>query len=255
MRLSTLGTGAAAPSAMRVNAGHLVAAGPVRLLLDCGSGVAHRMATLGVDWMAITHVALTHFHADHVLDLPTLLVAWRYGALVARTAPLELIGPVGTAQLVATFASMFGDPVGKPEFPFVVREIAPGDTLEIGGGVRLEAHRVPHTPESIAYCISYGTRRLVYTGDTGYDAGLAAWARGCDALLAECSLPDAMAIAAHLTPGRCAELAAVAEPGRLILTHFYPPVEAVDVRAVIAARYAGPVILASDGWTTDIEDS
>ena len=66
MRLTTLGTGAAAPDARRVNAGHLVEAGPVRLLLDCGSGVVHRMASVGADWSGVTHLALTHFDADHI---------------------------------------------------------------------------------------------------------------------------------------------------------------------------------------------
>lgn len=254
MRLTTLGTGSAAPSATRVNAGHLVESGPVRLLLDCGSGVAHRLATLGVDWLGITHVALTHFHADHILDLPTLFVAWRHGTLRPRTAPLELIGPAGTAGLLATFASLFGEPLAQPQFPLTVRELAPGGALDLAGGVRLEAHPVPHTANSIAYCIGAGGRRLVYTGDTGEDAALAAWAHGCDLLLAECSLPDEIAVPAHLTPRRCAELAAVAQPGRLVLTHLYPPVEAVDVRGLIAARYAGPVVIASDGWTFDVEE-
>ena len=79
MRLTTIGTGTAAPSAERVNAGHLVEAGGVRLLMDCGSGVVHRMAMLGVEWVGITHVALTHFDADHVSDIPGLLVAVRAG--------------------------------------------------------------------------------------------------------------------------------------------------------------------------------
>lgn len=256
MRLTTVGTGAAAPSPTRVNAAHLVAVGGVRLLMDCGSGVAHRMAAIGIDWMGITHVALTHFHADHVLDLPTLLIAWRYGALPPRSAPLEIIGPVGTSELIASFASIFGDPVGRPEFPVAVREIAPESVIDLADGVSLAARPVPHTLESIAYCVSGGGRRLVYTGDTGYDEGLARWdlAQGADVLLAECSLPDDMAIPSHLTPSRCAELAAVAEPARLVLTHFYPPVERVDVRSTIATRYAGPVVLASDGWTIDIED-
>ncbi len=254
MRLTTVGTGTAAPSPTRVNAGHLVEVGDVHLLLDCGSGVAHRLASIGADWMRITHVALTHFHADHVLDLPTLLVAWRYGALPPRSKPLEIVGPVGTIKLMETLATIFGDPVGRPDFPVQVREMPPEGVLDLGNGVQLESRPVPHTAESIAYCVRGGGRRLVYTGDTGSDEGLADWARGCDVLLAECSLPDDMAIASHLTPSRCADLAAVAEPARLVLTHFYPPVEDVDVRAIVGARYAGPVVLASDGWTIDIED-
>jgi len=158
--------------------------------------------------------------------------------------------------LLATFAALFGDPVGQPEFPVRVREMAPADTVDLAPGVVLESRPVPHTAESIAYCVRGGGRRLVYTGDTGYDETLAAWesARGCDVLLAECSLPDEMAIATHLTPSRCAALAQALEPARLVLTHFYPPVDAVDVRGAIQTRYAGPVVLASDGWAMNIED-
>ena len=254
MRLTTIGTGTASPSAERVNAGHLVEAGTVRLLLDCGSGVAHRMSALGIDWMGITHVALTHFHADHVLDLPTLLVAWRYGALPPRSAPLELLGPAGTAALVERFAALFGDPIAHPEFPFAVRELAPATPHELAGGITLEARPVPHTAESVAYCVRSGARRVVYTGDTGPDETLGAWARGCDVLLAECSLPEELAVPTHLTPAGCAALADAARPGLLALTHFFPPVEQVDVRAVVGTRYPGPVVLATDGWHIDIED-
>jgi ribonuclease BN (tRNA processing enzyme) len=77
MRLTTIGTGAAAPTPYRVCAGHLVEAGATRLLLDCGSGVVHRMAQLGIGWMEITHLALTHFHADHTSDVATLVFGWR----------------------------------------------------------------------------------------------------------------------------------------------------------------------------------
>jgi len=39
-----------------------------------------------------------------------------------------------------------------------------------------------------------------------------------------------------------------------VLTHFYPPVERVDVRALVGAHYAGPVTLADDGSTFEIEE-
>jgi hypothetical protein len=40
-----------------------------------------------------------------------------------------------------------------------------------------------------------------------------------------------------------------------VLTHFYPPVERVDVPAIVGARYDGPLVLAHDGWTTTIDDA
>jgi ribonuclease BN (tRNA processing enzyme) len=252
VRLTTIGTGTAALHPSRARAGHLVVAGDVHLLLDCGSGVAVRIAQLGIEWMAITHVAVTHFHDDHIGDLPTMLTAWRWGALPPRSAALELIGPPGMRALQVALAAAFGEIVLVPGYPLAVRELPPGESLALGGGVRLSARQVPHTPESVAYSIEHDGRRLVYTGDTAFDATLGEWAAGCDVLLCECSLPDALAVPSHLTPRQCGRLASIAAPGRLVLTHFYPPVEDVDIRGEVAESFGGEVALARDGWTIEI---
>jgi ribonuclease BN (tRNA processing enzyme) len=118
--------------------------------------------------------------------------------------------------------------------------------------VTLRPCKVPHTEESVAYSVEAGGRRLVYTGDTAPDAALGAWAAGCDLLLAECSLPAELAIPSHLTPEQAGDLAAAARPGLLVLTHLYPPVERVDVPALVATRFDGPVVVAHDGWTHEL---
>jgi len=56
-----------------------------------------------------------------------------------------------------------------------------------------------------------------------------------------------MAIDSHLTPERAGELAREAAAGRLVLTHFYPPVETSDPARAAAAKYRGPVTAARDG--------
>ncbi|MDB4881915.1 MAG: beta-lactamase domain protein [Gemmatimonadetes bacterium] len=254
MRLVTLGTGTVALTGARVCAGHHVEAGAVKLLLDCGSGVTHRLAELDVPWRAITHVAITHFHTDHIGDLATLVFAWKYGDLPGRSAPLTIIGPPGTAPLIGRLADAFGEWLREPGFPISILEMQPGATLDLGDGVNLRATKVPHTAESVAYSIERGGRRIVYTGDTGYDPMLGEWARGADVLLCECSLPAEMAIPTHLTPEQCGALAAAALPKHLVLTHFYPPVERVDIRAAVAAHYAGLITLADDGSTFEIEE-
>lgn len=254
MRLVTLGTGTVSLTPERVCAGHYVEAGDVRLLLDCGSGVTHRLAELALPWRRLTHVAITHFHTDHVSDLATLVFAWKYGDLPGRTEPLTLIGPVGIAALFEKFTAAFGDWLRTPGFLIQIKEIAPGESMDLGDGATLRATKVPHTDESVAYAIVRGGRRVVYTGDTGFDPMFGEWARGADVLLCECSLPTAMAIPSHLTPEQCGALAAAALPKQLVLTHFYPPVERVDIRALVAAHYAGPVTLAVDGAIFEIEE-
>lgn len=249
MKVTTLGTGTIAITAARVRAGHLVEVGSVRLLVDCGSGVLQRLADHQVPWMAITHVALTHFHIDHVGDLPSLIFAWRHGDLPARTEPVEIIGPAGTQALLDGLAGAFGAWVTDPGFPLSVREIDFGGAIALADGVTLACRKVPHTDESVAYSIEHGGVRVVYTGDTGFDEGLAEWAAGCDLLLCECSLPTSMAMPIHLTPEQCAEIGKLAKPGLLALTHLYPPLDRVDVRATVQALYDGEVVVTHDGWS------
>lgn len=251
MRLTTLGTGTAAPSATRVNAGHLLDAGDTRILLDCGSGIVHRMATVGADWLGITHLVLTHFHPDHVLDVPTLFYAWRYGTLPPRQEPLELIGPPGTDALLGRMSDLIGDDLRAKGFPVRVREVQSGEAVA-AGSVHLEARKVPHTEESVAYSMSRGGRRVVYSGDTGFDASVGAWAAGSDVLLMECSLPSSMAVPTHMTPEQCAAIAALAAPRVLALTHFYPPVEQVDIRGLVREQFDGEIVLALDGTTIEV---
>ncbi|MGI8844231.1 MAG: MBL fold metallo-hydrolase [Gemmatimonadaceae bacterium] len=254
MRLTTIGTGTVAPHPSRVCAAHLVESGDVRLLLDCGHGAVHRMAALGLDWTSITHVAISHFHPDHVGDLPLLIMAWRYGTLPPRIAPVTLVGPPGTIALIEVLATALGDWLRTPDYPLAIEELAAGASLELDS-VKLSALKVPHTEESVAYSVEAESRRLVYTGDTGFDEGLAEWARGSNVLLAECSLPEEMALPNHLTPRQCGRLARVAEPSRLVLTHFYPPVEASDIAGDVRESFAGEVVLAEDGWSMEIEDA
>ena len=252
--VTTLGTGTIALTPRRVRAGHFVSAGEVRLLMDCGSGVIQRLAEQAIPWMDITHVAITHFHIDHVGDLPSLIFAWRHGALPARSAPLEIIGPIGLRALLDRLTLAWGQWMSTPGFEITVRELAPDDEVVLGDDATLSCRKVPHTEESVAYSIRHAGSRVVYSGDTGYEDAFADWAAGCDLLLCECSLPQEMAIPEHLTPEQCAAVGRRAKPGLMALTHLYPPLDRVDVLAIVRESYDGPVVVATDGWQWRSED-
>lgn len=247
MKLTVLGTGTIAFSPARSCASYYVEAGTAKVLVDCGSGTTRRLAELAIPWQGITHVALSHFHIDHHADLPSIIFAWKYGQLPPRSTPIDVIGPIGTKDLLGRLAAAYGEWVTAPGYEVRVTELAPGGSFDLGGAT-LGCTKVPHTPESMAYSITEGGHRLVYSGDTGFDPAFAEWARGCDVMVLECSLPQSMAIVEHLTPEQCGEIARLAEPRRLVLTHLYPPVEWVDIAAVVAAKYNGPLVIAHDGW-------
>ena len=161
MRVTIIGSGSASPHPLRVCAGHLAECGGLRILFDCGNGVLHRMARLGVDWSTITHVALSHFHYDHVGDLPALIVALQWGQLPPRSEPLTIIGPAGTKDWLTRLSLVIGDWLLNPgSFAVDVLEMEPGlpvslsPRLPSGSPVSLSVHPVTHSPSSIAYSLS-----------------------------------------------------------------------------------------------------
>ena len=255
MRLTVLGSGTVSPSAARTSSAYWVESGEVRLLLDCGAGVLHRMASFDIAWPGVTHVAVTHFHADHWGELPAVIFALRWGAETPRSDRLTLIGPRGFKARLEALCNAFGGWILEPEYPLEVIELAPDDAQEIGPGVLLDCHNTPHTEESLAYSVHDQRGRMVYTGDTGPSPDLANWARGCDLLLCECSLPDDRAIDTHLSPIGAGRLAKDAEAAKLVLTHFYPTVEDVDAASIAASQFNGPVVVAADGDTFEVDKS
>lgn len=250
MRLTVLGSGTCVPSGKRASAGYFVETGSVKLRLDCGAGTLHAMARFGLPWEDLTHQVVSHFHVDHVGELPALLFAFRHGRRAPRTAPLVLVGPAGLRPLVEGLEAAFGRPLLEQEFPVEIRELSPGESLSLDRGGRLAVAKTPHTAESLAIRIDDAEgKSLGYTGDTAPSPELAHFFRGVDVLVAECSFLEDRRGLPHLAADDAATLAAAAGAQRLVATHSYfdPARERLAER--LARRFAGEVFVAEDGLT------
>lgn len=254
MELTVVGSGNAAPDPERVCAGFFLQHDGAGLLLDCGPGVVHHMARFGLPWQHVRHVAISHFHTDHIGDLPALLFALKHGTEPRRSAPLTISGPVGLATLFRALAAAFGDYVLDPGFPLEIRELEPAAAMDIGG-IAVRTHETPHTAVSLAYRLDVeGVGTIAYTGDTDESTDLAAFLRGADVLIAECSTPDDDPVPGHLTPSTLARMAAIADPRMLLVTHVYPPLASADVPATIrSAGWSGECIRAVDGFHVRVD--
>ncbi|MFW6448537.1 MAG: MBL fold metallo-hydrolase, partial [Halobacteriota archaeon] len=84
------------PAGDRFQTGLLVQDERRRVLVDCGSGVLHRLQQCGVGYEAASTVLLTHHHLDHVAALlPLMKARW-----LAGETSLSVVGPPGTRALV-----------------------------------------------------------------------------------------------------------------------------------------------------------
>ena len=255
VRFTTLGTGTISLSPARSCAGYLLETRDVRLLIDCGSGITRRLAELGLD-VADDHArrahALPHRPSRRPADADLRLEV-RLPAAAVRAGRDHRTGRHGGAARAARR--------GVRRVGHGARLSAHGPRDHAGRRVRAARRRAPDA------AIRFHTRRRAWHIPWSAAAGGSSTRATRDrppssrrgprlrsARLPSARCRPAMRIPEHLTPEQCGELAAAAAPKHLALTHFYPPVEQVDIRALVGARFAGPVTLAHDGWYFDIED-
>ncbi|UCC82481.1 MAG: ribonuclease Z [Gemmatimonadota bacterium] len=247
MRLVTVGTGTVVPDPERASACHWIEDGEARLLVDCGAGALQGLARCGLAWADFGHLIISHFHTDHIGEIPSLIFALRHALETPRRAPLEVWGPAGTGRLFAAWADALGSWLVEPGFEVSIHELRPGPAVDVGG-VQVSAAQTPHTDESLALRFEAGGSALGYTGDTGPSEELGEFFRGADLLLAECSLPEELVVDIHLSPISLARLANDAGVRRVAVTHVYPQLRRLDVPGLIRqAGYSGEIIMAADG--------
>ena len=181
---------------------------------DLGSGALANFNGLRLPVTSTTKVFLTHLHADHVGDMPTLL--WSL-AKSGRRDPVEVWGPAGeyrplgtrafTQHLEAALAwdteSMCGHPgqsgarTNTTEVPFDRTA-----TVYERDGVTISSFPVIHILNgAVGYRLDYAGRSVVFSGDT----------RPCHPLVDACDGADLLIHETFPSPAVYAKKAGVPE--------------------------------------------
>lgn len=203
------GTGAPLPSRDRAEACMAVLAGERLFLVDIGAGGMRTLGAMGVPAENIEAVYLTHLHSDHINGLgEAFLLNWVSGE--GRDAPLPVIGPVGTGEVVEGFNAAYridgtyrtahhgGDIANPAGFGGQAEEITlpagPGARAVIveEGDLRITVMSVAHAPvePAFGYRIDYKDRSVSISGDTLYSDNFTAVSEGVDVMFHEALDPD-----------------------------------------------------------------
>ncbi|PIO08985.1 ribonuclease [Candidatus Woesearchaeota archaeon CG08_land_8_20_14_0_20_43_7] len=94
------------------------------ILFDCGEGIQRQFKIAGIAPTKIRRICITHWHGDHVLGLPGLLLT--LGAC-GYTGVLHLYGPSGSKEYLGNMMSGFAE---KISIDVEVHEIAQGMIFE-----------------------------------------------------------------------------------------------------------------------------
>lgn len=247
MQLTILGSGTTLPSSKRAAPGYWLEVEGSRYLLDSGEGTKRRIAEAGLKFFSLDGIFYTHTHVDHVSELPAILWAlcWHEEP---RSRPLTIVGPEGFKNFYGKMLDAFWPQFKKKEtFPVDVQEMKKdrytAGPLDISTRPLDKQSNTP-IKHSVGYRFTYQDRSLVYTGDVGYNKDVITLADKADTLLIESAV--AAETKSHLTPRQAGTLAHKAGVKRLVLTHFYPAVERIDIAAEAAKEFKGEILLAED---------
>ena len=193
IEITLLGTGSPIPDPNRAGPSTLVRTNGQTFLIDCGRGALQRMAAVGAGAAGLSALLLTHLHSDHVGELGDLLITRWITTFTPDPAPLPIIGPPGTAEMVEATLAAFRHDIGYriahhadlTEPPAVeVFEYTDGVVWD-RDGVTIRVAPTDHRPvaPTIGFRIETGSESVVLAGDTVPCDTLDGLARGADALV------------------------------------------------------------------------
>jgi ribonuclease Z len=221
------------------------------VLVDCGGSPVGRLLRAGLDPRALTHVVITHIHADHAYGLPSLLQNLR---LLQRRVPLPVLCRPEHVEPLRQILALFGVGERPGAFEVVLTgiDLAPGARALEAGSLALRTTGNAHgaMPNFAVRAEVAGTGAVVYSSDTEPTAAVVDLARGAHTLIHEATFPhrDRGRFGVHSTAREAGEVAARAGVRRLILTHVDAAYhDETDALAEEAGRaFGGPVEVARD---------
>lgn len=243
MKLTILGSGTCKPHPKRKSPGCVLSINREDILIDMGCGTFNNFHKAGFDYKKINYIFITHIHPDHVSDLIAYLQLYYVDTLHnINRKTLNIIGPRGFKKFYKKYLSAFGL---LKKIKFVkVHEMGEVSKEFSFGKVNVKYLKHNLNMNTAAYRFETKNKSAVIAGDTGPCKNIVNLSKDVNLLLIEAALPTKFD--GHLTPGQAGEIGNKANVKKLVLTHFYPEVEKINIKKEAAKNYKGKIVLAED---------
>lgn len=246
MRLTVLGSGTGWITSERGAPSYLLSQGDFHLLLDLGPGTIKQLLKIGLTLNDISAIFISHFHPDHVTDLIPFLFAMRYQLGYIRKEKVHLYVHKNFSLFYEGLQKAFGHWVSPPEVLLEIHLIEEEGLYSFSiGPFQAKTIKVKHNPESLAIRLELDNKSIIYSGDTGFCEEIITLSQGGDLLLLECANSEVLSVPHHLGPEEISIICERANPKRVLLSHFYPHSEEVNLK-IIKKKFQGEIILAKD---------
>lgn len=224
--------------------GFLVTSNHSKILLDCGPG-STRFLNLETDLQDLT-IIISHLHRDHYSDLISSIAysSYVYHNLGLLDHKVKVYIPEPNyystyEDCINSYGQADYKTVSKPILDYqLLTNLGPESYLEIItynkdskiniGNITATFSYNPHNIISHSIKLSDGEVSLVYSGDTGYKYNtLERLATNSSLLICEATFLKGQSKGEHdyhLYAHEAAQIASIANPNQLMLTHFWPTI-------------------------------
>jgi ribonuclease Z len=141
-----LGTGGQAPTVDRSQMACLLRWGDTSLLFDVGEGAQRQLSRAKVSASTIDRICLTHFHGDHCLGLPGVIMRRALGGGAAQAIPVHY--PAGGERY---FDRLRNASAGQENAPITAEPIRCPGVVVRTSAYTLSCARLSHSVETIGY--------------------------------------------------------------------------------------------------------
>jgi len=244
MELILLGTGCPKVDYKRFGPSNLVSSNKTKILIDCGSGVTHRLDQAKVSSANIDALFLTHLHSDHVVDLYQLIISSWHSY---RTSPWKIYGPKGTKKFITKIMDAWKDErtqrinyearSSTRAFDIKIKEFKNQGSITIKD-IKIKYFEVDHKPVPYAYGFNFiqKNKKLTISGDTRPCENIMKFGKYSDVLLHEVFIEGEIQETSkmrtsktlhnvkkyHTTSSEVGKIAKLAKCKKLVLTHLVP---------------------------------
>ncbi len=204
MKITFMGVGSAF-SRKNATSSILVESGAIKLLVDCGNPIPNSVEACGLSLSDITHIFITHLHADHIGGLEQMALMCRLfhnyrPKLLSTSTLLKRLWNCSLRGGLEYVEATPGDETPQSldsYFDPIVLEPQQWISLEDEEPLQIWLHHSNHVKGLEAYSVelcedpSLETRRILFTSDTRFNEPLIRYGvEACTYMFHDCQLFD-----------------------------------------------------------------